>query len=375
MSSSHDNDREIEEFLAQSRSPLVDLYHKLPQPQPDAPLDQRVLQLARQALADDAAALSHPAKKPTRRYKPSRWPIAFGSAASVVFAATLALHFGKETWQAQDHAPAGAAATSANDVIHVRSIDLPAAKSVVSDSVPAPMQPAASAMSTAKPEAADAAAMNSATYAHKKTQSVSQTAPAAAAPTLALENPDSDKAAKPKLEAAEITSSNVRRADAENASPVATLGSEHEAARQRATLAAPGRENQTRDERDAVERKLDIATGRDAAMRARNNADATRPQVAGAMQQSSPPVAAAPAPAVGRTAPMQAGGAASAIANNAASPTAAAPASIIGPDAWIANIRAQLLAGKSDDAVRNLKLFHEKYPNYELTPDLRQLLP
>ncbi len=372
MNNSHDNDREIEEFLSTSRSPLVDLYHKLPQPQPDAQLDQRILQRARQALAEDSAALPHTAKKPAPRYKPSRWPIALGSAASVVFAATLALHFGRENWQTQDRAPAGAAATSANDVIHVRSIDMPVAKSVVTDSAPAPVQPAASA---AKPETADAAAINSATYAHKKTLSVSQSAPVAAAPPPAVENPVSDKAAKPKLETVEITGSNVGRVDAENASPVATLGSEREAAKQRASLAAPSSEKQARDERDAVERKLDIATGRDAAMRARNNAEPARPQVAGALEQASPPIASAPPRAAFAAAPMQGGTTANAAATTAANPTAAAPASIIGPDAWIANIRAQLVAGKRDDAVRNLQLFHAQYPNYALTPDLRQLLP
>ncbi len=372
MSTSHDNDREIEEFLAQSRSPLVDLYHKLPQPQPDLQLDQRILQQARQALADDDAALSHPAKKPTPRYKPSRWPIALGSAASVVFAATLALHFGKENWQAQDRSPAGATATSASDVIHVRRIDVPTVKSVANDSVPAPVQPATP---VAKPETADAATMSSATYAHKKTLSVSQAVPVAAAPTPTAENPDSDKATKPKLEAVEITGSNVRRADAENAASVAILGSDHEAARQRVTLTAPGRENQTRDERDAVERKLDIATGRDAAIRARSNAEPARPQVAGALQESVSPLASAPPRAASSAAPMQTGGAVNATAASAASPAAAPSASIIGPDAWIANIRAQIHAGKRDDAVRNLKLFHEKYPNYALTSDLRQLLP
>jgi|GEM_PF-5812859 len=372
MSTSHDNDREIEEFLAQSRSPLVDLYRKLPQPQPDAQLDQRILQQARQSLAEDAAALSHAAKKPAPRYKPSRWPIALGSAASVVFAATLALHFGKENWQAQDRAPAGATATSANDVIHVRSIDLPTAKSVISDFAPAPVQPATSA---AKPETADAADINSATYAHKKSLSASQAAPIAAAPPPTVENPAGDKAAKSKLETLEVTGSNVRRVDTENASPVATLGPGRDAAKQRAPIAAPSNEMQARDERDAVERKLDIATGRDAAMRARNNAEPARPQVAGAMQESAPRVAAAPARPASSPAPMQADTAASAAVTNAATPTAAAPASVIGPDTWIANIRAQLLAGKRDDALRNLKLFHDKYPNYVLTPDLRQLLP
>lgn len=372
MTTSHDNDREVEEFLSTSRSPLVDLYQKLPQPQPDAQLDQRVLQQARQALAEDTAALSHGAKKPAPRYKPSRWPIALGSAASVIFAATLALHFGKENWQAQDRVPAAATATSANDVIHVRSIDMPVAKSVASDSMSAPAQPATYA---AKPETADAVTMNSATYAHKKTLSVSQAAPVAAAPSPAVENPVSDKAAKPKLETVEVTGSNVRRVDAENASPVAPLGSEREAAEQRASLAAPNSEKQARDERDAVERKLDIATGRDAAMRARNNAEPARPQIAGAVQESAPPIASAPSRPASSPAPMQAGGAVSAAATNAATPTVTTPASVIGPDTWIANIRAQLQAGKRDDAVRNLKLFHKQYPNYALTPDLRQLLP
>jgi hypothetical protein len=341
MSGLHDNDREIEEFLTQSRSPLVDLYRKLPQPQPDAPLDQRILQQARQALADNTGALSPIAKKPAPRYKPSRWPIALASAASVVFAATLALHFSNESWQAQDHAPAAASATSANDVIHVRSIDLPAGKSVVSDSLPAPVQPSASATNT---QSGDTATMNSATYAPKKTLLVSRPMSDAAAPLPALGDSGSNLAAKPKLEAVEITGANIPRADAQNAAPLATLESEHEAARQRTLLAAPSSKKQTRDERDAIERKLDIATGRDAALRARNNIEPARPHVADAIQHPSPPVAAA----------------------------AATP---IDPDAWLANIRAQLQAGKRDEAVRNLKLFHDKYPNYELTPDLRQLLP
>jgi Meckel syndrome type 1 protein len=65
---------------------LAALYRKLPQAEPGPALDQAVLRAAAQALDEERAPIATPARR-----RP-RWPIAWGSAATLVLAAGLAWH-------------------------------------------------------------------------------------------------------------------------------------------------------------------------------------------------------------------------------------------------------------------------------------------
>ncbi|MBP1475699.1 hypothetical protein J7I44_15415 [Frateuria sp. MAH-13] len=66
---------------------LTALYRKLPQTEPAPALDQAVLRAAAKALADDGerAPATHAVRRP-------RWPVALGSAATLVLVAGLAWH-------------------------------------------------------------------------------------------------------------------------------------------------------------------------------------------------------------------------------------------------------------------------------------------
>jgi hypothetical protein len=43
------------------------------------------------------------------------------------------------------------------------------------------------------------------------------------------------------------------------------------------------------------------------------------------------------------------------------------------PESWIAAIQRLIREGRRDEALQNLELFQEKYPNYRLPSDLKRL--
>jgi hypothetical protein len=45
------------------------------------------------------------------------------------------------------------------------------------------------------------------------------------------------------------------------------------------------------------------------------------------------------------------------------------------PEQWIRDINELLAQGKRAQAIDSLKAFRGKYPDYQLTPELRALLP
>lgn len=344
MSNQHQLERELEEFLTQSRLPIVDLYSKLPQPQPNAQLDQQVLKQARQALVQDAAKPAQVLTKPAARRIHTRWPIALSSAASVVFAAGLALHFGMENWRAQENSPASTTSSSATKVGQVHRSDSPEPKIDTNEATPAQTSsPSAPAAEAVKPETTDAAALNDATYMHKEL-SVDQVSPATPSPsdtTQKLEEPP------PSPNTAQGSAAPLSPPAA--SAPITEFARDPEATDKRTQPAFP----QTSDERQRT-----MMTDRAATLRTRN-AEATKPQIAGAMQKSAAPAAATSL----------------AMPKSAPTPTNAAVATVPTAEAWIAKIRAMVQAGQHEQAISSLKQLHEKYPNYPLPLDLRPLLP
>ena len=103
-------DREFDEFLRDEDSRLAALYHKLPQPEPDAQLDARVRALAQRAARESTSSAATGVQIAARR-RSNRLP-ALGAAAAFVLAAGIAWRVAPQMWPARNQVAAPAAETT-----------------------------------------------------------------------------------------------------------------------------------------------------------------------------------------------------------------------------------------------------------------------
>jgi hypothetical protein len=365
-------ERDFEAFLKEDNSRLAALYRKLPQPEPDAKLDAAVLAMAHRTLNPHLVATPSISTLSRRR---TRWLAPLGAAAGLVLAAGVALRVGPQIWG--EHNATAPAAARDNGVIEVRPLD-EAGPPPPASPPPPPTEPAAGAPASSlsmqaaramKPKAAPAPAREMA--AEEAQQPAAAAAPAA--PTITADRVDIDAKGLKKVE---------------------------NAASRSAPQAFPGQGR--RAEMDAVERKQAIATG---AWQKLHENEAAGGAAAGTVSQQAAVAHDAPTPAAPsatlatpQPAPRAKTLAAPAAAADTTPPSARADAaatpseqeksreirrsgysaelvrnSRLYPESWVAAIQRLIREGRRDEALQNLELFQEKYPNYRLPSDLKRL--
>lgn len=407
MSSNEKFEREFAAFLNEEDSRIGELYRKLPQTEPDPRLDAAVRAMAHRALNPELVATPQADLSARRR---ARWLPALGAAAGIVLAAGIAFRLGP-SW----HGERGETGAPANDVINVRSIEVPPAAAPPLSPAPPPPQ----AESLQSPEVA------SAPGGKLKNQATAEAPKSSAEPSL-RENAAriDDSAAKAPARDASGSLGKVEKPAAGGTTPQA-FPSPSAQPRKRAA------------EIDAVERKEIMATGawqnlhdRDVGAAASNKpaqpqADhkvtgqatkaetprqdelhtstlaapaaaqaATPPErspaapTASTEQSPTPPArpALVPQPAAALKSDTEARG--GAVRDEAAAPASADkstqqkqsgkvrskdPNASLYPEHWLQNIRTMLRENNRDDALRSLAEFRSMYPDYHLPDDLRDL--
>ena len=250
---------------------------------------------------------------PTRASRP-RWLPALGAAAGIVLAAGVALRIGPQIWHARTGAPAP---VHDEGMIEVRPLNAPlpppspASPAPASESTAAPPAPA-----TAPPiqmQAVRAAKPKSAPTPREEAPAAAPQAAATSAPAIAADHADVDAKELKKVENAAPP-------------PASPMAFPEQVPRQRET--------------DSVERKQAAA-------------ESQTTHVNEALDAASAPAAA--------------GTAAPAAAKRAKSEVAEIP------ERWIERIRAQLRERHRETALRDLAQFRQRYPDYRLPDDLRDL--
>lgn len=181
-------ERDFAAFLRGDDARLEALYRKLPQPEPDAPLDAAV-----RALAQRAAAAT--TRKPIASHR--HWLPVFGVAAVVALAVGFAFRLGPQLWQRPSAvAPAEPAAESAPapmalpepamesqapapaPAAKAAALDLQKVENAASRPAPRAFPPPARAMREAAPPAAEAKPSAAAPMRPERTDAQSAGAPA-----------------------------------------------------------------------------------------------------------------------------------------------------------------------------------------------------
>jgi hypothetical protein len=387
MSGNEKRERELESFLAEDNSRIAALYRKLPKAEPDAALDASVLAMARRAI---------PARAPASRPRHVRWLPAFSAAAVVALAAGVAMRMGPQMWTNRG-APASLSVPAAakdeldrqqtappSDRIETQRADAPAA-AMAEKPVPQAPKPAPVPMREGMAMKSLQAQSKPGEIADKKAKSEARAAQPFPQQTLAggTANAAAAAPATATAPAAEIAREEPVPAQAE--SDLAKQSDSSAAAAPQPTSASTRR----------------MAAPPHRSEPAQTMAAPTAPPPPAPMQTMAAPTAAAspppPAPvqtmtapasapavqAYGATAPPSAGSAGKvsepalererAAAASARDAGVADPNENLYPEHWLTNIRRMLSDGKHDEALRSLGKFREKYPDYQLPDDLRDL--
>ena len=163
-------EREFQDFLADEKSRLAELYRKLPQAEPEARLDSAIRAMAHRALNPQLVATP----QPHARRQTARWLPALGAAAGIVLAAGIAFRLGPS--MRSDRSETGA---PASDVVSVRALDAPATAPPPLSPAPPPPAPAASGSTgMARADAGNAPAAPAAAPGERSKSAIEQ-APAA----------------------------------------------------------------------------------------------------------------------------------------------------------------------------------------------------
>lgn len=340
MSRKYDNERDLEQFLADEGSSLSALYRKLPPAEPDGKLDAVVVSLAHRAVNPPLIAMPRRAlTKPPRR----AWIVGFGSAAGLVLAAGIAWQL--RTTIEHDTAPAAMDSdVSTRDIVIVGTIE--PQKSPTTEPVPtAPIVEANEVFAQASPGRTDKEALakrappktkrqqdEAFTHARRGEYGVTEyTLPSGAA------GPPPRPAPAAKPASAQPFPADADRLDNKREKTDMPAAAEQREAEATLPLAASS----------SVERKAELATGS-------NRADAL------ADMAPEPPAVATPSSKLMQSTSPTAPSRSAALARNAR----------LEPKAWIALIQQLVRDGRDVEARENLSLFRRKHPRLPLPDDL-----
>ncbi|MEP6484423.1 MAG: hypothetical protein ABJB01_08230 [Rudaea sp.] len=324
MSGDDNIERELESFLQKDDSRVAALYRKLPRAEPDAKLDAAVLGMARAAVAPNR----------TRR----NWVPAFSAAAVVLFAAGLAFRVGPQVWndrgeQAKPAAAQDALQKNASPMSESAPAPQSALPAVAPPSSNAKAFPSDSAVNTAKPKSAPEPQFGGNAPARQK----EQTGKIVPQPRVAPEELERKRADKPAPVAFPAPATPPPPAQE---APLQSLDS---------AISQGQREKQEVGADSATSQKPKDNAARSESTRDAISAGASAP----AAQPSSARAVSAPA---------------------IREQSVAIPDANLYPEHWIANIETLLRKNRRAEAIKSLREFHKKYPDYRLPDDLRDLI-
>ena len=321
MSGGNDKlERELESFLADD-SRVAALYRRLPKDEPDAKLDAAILAQARAAIAP-------------RRTRP-RWLPALSAAAAIVVVAGLAYRVGPQVWNER----------SAVSEKAEQRVAAPA-------SVPQQQPPAdASASANAPLPQAETSTTSSSTL---QTETVSRNA---------IQKKDAERARR--TEADKLQSQ--KRKTEEEKTAASAFAKQSVQGQVQAELAhdnanAPPVAQPEAELKPASPPRLDAVPAPAEPAPARLAAPKPVQPNAFPTAAGAPPASPSPPPPAAARAPVR------------ESAQSAADIEVnLYPEHWIADIQQMLKDGRRDDAIRNLKEFRKRYPEYTLPDTLRDL--